>query len=114
MARYRPNDKNSVTVDPTKDDGSSASESDDEHRQLRTSVTIEQASSSTPFARPAGPTVVEQVIDGFEEDGLRGPTAIASAVQGDRGRVTIQIYKSHSAHLCASSHCFRNTNILKC
>ena len=87
MARYRPNDKISVTVDPTKDDGSSASESDDEHRQLRTLVTTKQT-SSTPSARPAGPTVVEQVIDGFDEDGLRGPTAVASVVQGDRGRVT--------------------------
>ena len=89
MARYRPNGKNSVTVDPTKDDGISASESDDEHRQLRTLITIEQTSLSTPFARPAGPTVVEQVIDGFDEDGLRGPTAVAGAVQGDCGRVTL-------------------------
>ena len=88
MARYRPNDKNSITVDPIKDDGSSVSESDDEHHQLRTLVTREQTSSLTPSAIPASPTVVEQAIDGFDEDGLRGPTAIASVVQGDRSRVT--------------------------
>ena len=82
MARYRPNGKNSVTVDPTKDDGSSVSESDDEYRHLRTRLKIEQTSSSTPSARPAGPTVVEQAIDGFDEDGLRVPTAVASEVQG--------------------------------
>ena len=89
MARYRPNDKNSVTVDPTKDDGSSVSESDDMHRRLGTLVTTEQTSSSSPSARPAGPTVVEQAIDGFDEDGLRDPTAVAGAVQVDRFRVTV-------------------------
>ena len=76
MARYRPNGKNSATVDPTKDDGRSLSESDDEHRQLRTLVTIEQTSSSTPFVRPVGPTEVYQAFDGFDEDGLLGPTAV--------------------------------------
>ena len=85
--RYRPHNKNSVTFDPTKDDSSSASKSDDEHSQHRTLLITEQTSSSTPVARPAGPTIVEQAIDGFDEDGLRGPTAIASVVQGDRGRV---------------------------
>ena len=88
MARYRPNDKNSVTVDPTQDDDSSASESDDGHHQLRTLVTTEQTSSSTPSVRTAGPTVAEQAIDGFDENGLRGPTAVASGDQSDRGRVT--------------------------
>ena len=89
VARYRPNGKNNVTVDPTKDDGSSLSESDDEHRQLRTLATIEHTSSSKPSARPAGPTVVDQAFDGFDEDGVRGPAAVASAVHGDRGRVTL-------------------------
>ena len=93
MTRYRPNDKNNVTFDPTKDDVISASESDDEHRQHRTFVTTEQTSSSTQSARPVGPTVVEHAIDGFDEDGLRGPTAIAGVIQGDRGRVTISKHR---------------------
>ena len=38
--------------------------------------------------------VVEQVIDRFGEDGLRGPTAVANAVQSDRGRVIVHYFLS--------------------
>ena len=98
MARYRPNDKNSITVDPTKDDGSSVLETDDEHRQLRNLVTTEHTSSSTPSARSAGPTEVEQAIDGFDEDRLRGSTAIASVVHGDRVCVTSGAQRGPERH----------------
>ena len=85
MAQYNPNDINNITFDPAKDDGSSASESDDENHQPRTIITAEPTPSTTLPARPAGPTV-EQAIDRVDSDVLRCPTA--SEVQGDRGRVT--------------------------
>ena len=61
-------------------------ESDDDNHQPRTVITAEPTSSTTPPARPAGLTV-EQAIDRVDVDGLRGPTAAASEVQGDNGRV---------------------------
>ena len=87
MARSNRNDENRVTFDTAKDYGSSASESDDENHQPRTVITAEPTSSTTPTAKPAGPTV-EQAIDRVDDDGLRGPTAACSEVQCDHGRVT--------------------------
>ena len=73
--------------DPVKDDSSSASKSEDKESRQRTVITPDPAFSTTPSARPTGPTAL-QTIDRVDEDGVRGSTIAASKVQGDRGRVT--------------------------